>query len=229
MKKSTSKRRRRKRALVPFKGPIYPLEAKLLGARFHRLADMAGVRWDLNWCAEVCALLDSRQYWKKLPGVEVIEALHDTLFIRYARCFKGGVRTAFRIPNAWIADLPATLRDWHHHAIAVRDKHVAHSVNDYETNTPVAVLRRKKDGELLVRGIRVLRGNTLVIAVESTRKFRRLARALLARLTRDIRAEQARLLPIVMAIPASLLEQQLYDYQDHTESGRRVDQPRPKS
>jgi hypothetical protein len=67
MQKRASKRIDRKRPRVRLKGPIYPLEAKLQGAEFHRLADMEGVRSDLEWCVHVCGLdkcaADRNQDW----------------------------------------------------------------------------------------------------------------------------------------------------------------------
>src|SRR5690348_1410588 len=106
-----SKRQRRaQKSRRRLTGPVRPLQAKFVGRESHALADMTGVYEDLTWCASTCRLLNDRAFWKKLPGVAAIEALHDTIYIRYGRCFRGGVRTAFVIPQDWIHDLPTELR-----------------------------------------------------------------------------------------------------------------------
>ena len=46
------------------------------------------------------------------PTLE-LEAMQAFALIRYGWCFKGGVRTAFLIPDAWIEALEPQLRQAH--------------------------------------------------------------------------------------------------------------------
>jgi hypothetical protein len=116
----------------------YPV--KLTGPDTYRLADMAGVHMDLRTVTGTCAQLQ-RKVQRESDAMLELEAMQAFALIRYGRCFKGGVRTAFLIPPEWIAALPAELRHAHADFLALRDKHIAHSVNDWELNIPVARVR----------------------------------------------------------------------------------------
>ena len=52
-----------------------------------------------------------------------------------------GGRTDFVLDAQWLEKLPKELQDAHRDFIALRDKHVGHSVNDWELNIPIAYLR----------------------------------------------------------------------------------------
>lgn len=83
-------------------------DVPLTGPKAHRLADMAGIHMDLNWTVEACArLIQGSQ--QPQPDI-VTDAIHDAALIRYGRCFRGGKRNAFQIPNDW---LPARLKQTH--------------------------------------------------------------------------------------------------------------------
>src|SRR5258708_811405 len=228
MKRARPKIRYQKSNPFGLAGPIRPLQAKLRGADTHVLADMTGVHWDLKWCANVCRLLNDEAYWHRLPGLEAIEAMHDALYIKYGRCFKGGVQTAFVVPASWITELAPDLRSEHSFAISVRDKHVAHSVNDFEQNIPVAVLRRKKDGGLQVRQIAVRRGQVFATALDSMTRLRRLANKLAGRVMQEIKKEKRRLFELAKRLPTTTLEHNLYHYLIEPPSDRGIDQPRLK-
>ena len=75
----------------------YPV--KLTGPETHRLADMAGVLIDLRMTAGRAAQL-ARRREKDLNEMLVLEAMQDSALIHYGRCYRGGKRTAFLIPQA---------------------------------------------------------------------------------------------------------------------------------
>ena len=112
--------------------PITDYPVKLIGAETYRLADMAGVQMDLRTVAATCAQLSRRLEREREQRRDwlVAEAIQAHALIRYGRCFRGGVRTAFLIPPEWIEELPADLRQAHADYLDLRDKHIAHSVND---------------------------------------------------------------------------------------------------
>lgn len=60
--------------------------------------------------------------------------------VGYARCFKSGVRALTLVP-ADLHDRGASFDDAiHEYLIALRDKHVAHSVNDFEQCESIAIV-----------------------------------------------------------------------------------------
>ena len=60
--------------------------------------------------------------------------------VSYARCFKSGVRKVRLDPSQLAATGVAFDLEIHDYLIALRDKHVAHSVNDFEECEAVAVV-----------------------------------------------------------------------------------------
>jgi hypothetical protein len=170
---------------VPFDSP-----------RARELADLAGIERDLRWTATAFEILSRRATRHQFPML-VLEGLHDAGLIRYGRCFGGGRRHAFRIPRIWIDELPAELQGMHARAIAVRDKHVAHSANDWELNVPVAQIATTADGVAsTVRSISVEHHRVLMLGIPELRLMQTLAEALIERasaagkeLTRELHRE----------------------------------------
>lgn len=60
--------------------------------------------------------------------------------VAYARCFKSGVREHKLIPGDLTAKGAPFDHDIHHYLVDLRDKHVAHSVNDFEQCDAIAVM-----------------------------------------------------------------------------------------
>ena len=60
--------------------------------------------------------------------------------VGYARCFKTGVRALTLDPGDLTARGAPFDYDSHRYVIALRDKHVAHSVNDFEQCDAIAVM-----------------------------------------------------------------------------------------
>jgi hypothetical protein len=85
--------------------------------------------------------------------------------ITYARCFKSGVRALTLVPRDLTAKGAPFDESIHHYLIALRDKHIAHSVNDFEQCDAVAVMIEKpgslwRDGS----GIGVMKKQTVGIS-----------------------------------------------------------------
>lgn len=99
-----------------------------------RLADLAGIESDLKACRAYCQTQLSREPIKDDFEAEVREtgALTIAAFVSYGRCFKSGVR------SATARDLEASIleidRARHKTIIDLRDKFVAHSINDLESH-----------------------------------------------------------------------------------------------
>lgn len=97
-----------------------------------RLADLAGIESDLKACRAYCQTQLQREPIKDDFAAEVREtgALTIAAFVSYARCFKDGVRAA--TGRELEASLLEADRGHHKTIIDLRDKFVAHSVNDLE-------------------------------------------------------------------------------------------------
>lgn len=102
------------------------IEIKLPEAQ--RLADLYGFSRDLTECRTY-----SEKYLKAYAQSADTECYLTYIFIKYGRCFKTGVRQPF------IGSLPIDLSneetETHRLIIDLRDKHIAHSVNNLEQHT----------------------------------------------------------------------------------------------
>src|SRR6202008_1016656 len=176
------------------------------GPTAHRLADLVGIERDLRWTARACEIL-ARRADRHENVLIFLEGLHDAALIRYGRCFKEGRRTAFRIPKGWIEELPAHLREAPADALSLRDKHVAHSVNDWEINVPVAhVVRVKEYGAASVRSVSVSHQRALMLGIRAFRLLHELAKTLAERAAKVGTQVQAELLKEVRSISPRALE-----------------------
>ena len=104
----------------------------------HRLASLGSISSDLHAVLRYCteAIQASRDH----AGPSVEQALREAAVVRYGRCFATGVRAP--LPRDLFELAPDGVRVSHEHFIDVRNKHVAHSVNEYE-ETDVVILLEK--------------------------------------------------------------------------------------
>lgn len=182
---------------------------RLTGPKTHRLADMAGVLMDLRKTVAITAQL-SRRSEEKQSDMLILEALQDSALIHYGRCFGGGLRTAFLIPKVWINDLPAELRQAHRDFLDLRDRYIAHSINDWEINTPVARVRiDQKTGEVNVHQVTVNQSRVIMLASDSLDRLWRLAKTLAESVEDEMKLERDRLLDYAKQIPVEELKRRI--------------------
>lgn len=110
--------------------------ANIAGYRFRvpeaaRLASLAGIENDLCGVQEYCNLLLTKKEEKPFPSTEW-EAISSAAVVRYARCFSSGVRQ--RLSRSLFDDAEPNFAEGHNFFIEMRNKHVAHSVNEFEEN-----------------------------------------------------------------------------------------------
>ena len=100
------------------------------------LADYTGIQHDFKSAKNFIELLQA-DYTMETQARGINDALTTAILIRYCRPFEGGIRSL-----SWREDalniLTETERAMHEHIRAIRSKHIAHSVNDYEENRPHA-------------------------------------------------------------------------------------------
>ncbi|WP_321528827.1 hypothetical protein [Sedimenticola selenatireducens] len=99
-----------------------------------RAFDLVGMQLDLEGCKELC-----EEYLVPFDGFEengsevkkINKECHaTTILVKYGRCFKGGVRS--KVQKELLATITEPDLSIHNLAIDIRDKHIAHSVNDLE-------------------------------------------------------------------------------------------------
>lgn len=105
--------------------------ARVFAALHLILGDLAFAEECLNAANEIGIPDDKNLHSKALIFSGVVS---------YARCFKSGVRALTLTPNALHDKGTPFDNNIHEYLIALRDKHVAHSVNDFEQCETVAIV-----------------------------------------------------------------------------------------
>lgn len=99
------------------------------------LADLTGIRYDLE-SARTFAIKLRNFMEEEPPNFDFVDALTTAILVRYSRPFSSGVRK--RLGQKALDELSDHQRQIHERLRCFRDKHIAHSVNSYEENQPVA-------------------------------------------------------------------------------------------
>lgn len=148
-------------------GPIeageYIVPVKLSSAAARTFAALHLILGDLEFAEECLKLADNL-------GIPDNRNLHSKALIfsgvvTYARCFKSGVREFKLNSDDLIAKSAPFDNDIHQYLIALRDKHVAHSVNEFEQCDAIAVMIGKPGSTLRYgSGIGVTKNQTIGIS-----------------------------------------------------------------
>lgn len=167
-----------------------------------RLADLAGILWDLKKAREFAQLLRD-EFSKPQPNWSLVEPLSISAVVMYSRPFLSGLR--LRLDETALKILTREQREAHNYFRSYRDKHVAHSVNIFEENTPRAdycVERVKEEG---ITGISY--GTSRIVGLSSAdlEALIDLTRVLEVHVEGQISVEQDRLLPIVRGMSLDLV------------------------
>ena len=99
------------------------------------LADLTGIRYDLESARSFANKFQSVMEGEQ-PDYELIDALTTAILVRYSRPFSGGVRK-WKSKDAldWMSE---DQRRKHKRFRNFRSKHIAHSINAFEENQPIA-------------------------------------------------------------------------------------------
>lgn len=95
-----------------------------------RLAGLGGICCDLADVRNYCMSLHARSGRTIQHDLALRDAIFSAAIVRYARCFVTGTR--YGPPSSTLDTAPPHLRVAHDRFIAIRGKHVAHSVNALE-------------------------------------------------------------------------------------------------
>jgi hypothetical protein len=111
-----------------------------------RLADLNGIAIDLRTCRDYC-----ERYLRVFANIlqpneesKHLECISVYVFVKYGRCFKGGVRS--KTAEGIMANQSPDDRKLHQLVLDIRDKYIAHSVNDLETHKVRVWLNPEEEG-----------------------------------------------------------------------------------
>jgi hypothetical protein len=201
--------------------------ASLREPETHRFADMHGVLHDLRFVSAICNRRLHHQSDHDIGSIEV-EAIEAGALVRYGRCFDG-VRHAFRL-GPLVEELPAALRAAHERFSTLRDKHIAHSVNDWELNVAQAQLRPDDRMDLWdVVAIAPGAHRIVGLGTDDLSQLRDLASGLADRVEREIELERLRLLEWVKSsIPLEELKRRALEDEPRMPGAGALNKPRQR-
>jgi len=99
------------------------------------LADLTGISNDFE-SAKLFAIRLKEMLERNPPDYSLVEPMTTAILVRYSRPFTSGVRR--RIKETEFATISTEQRAIHDRFRLWRDKHIAHAVNVFEDNQPVA-------------------------------------------------------------------------------------------
>jgi hypothetical protein len=179
-----------------------------------RLSDLTSVDSDLevvirlsNRCERLSASLIEVPESASLTWLDDIQALGDLMFaavVRYGRTIATGVRQG--IPKVWIEALSKESQQSHAYFKALRDKYIAHSVNQLEDNQVFVMLTPQFSEEQQPSNITVDKGRLVTLGGSDLARLRLLAEELRAVVSREIESETARLLAIARQMPVAQIK-----------------------
>ena len=166
---------------------------------------------DLKAVSVLCAIvLAKMEAPPREQNNDELEALQAAALVRYGRCFKRGARNAFLLGPESVERIAPAWLEIHRVLIDLRDKHIAHSVNDWELNVPVVYLRHDRETDRYeVNQIQVQHHRITVLAAGTIRNLRQLASFLVEMVESEMRAERSRLLELAKLMPIEELKARL--------------------
>jgi hypothetical protein len=188
-----------------------------------RFGDLAGIIHDLGNVVQFCDLLVSA-FDASPPQYELADALSTAAVIRYCRCFESGVRA--RLAGESIKAIAPHLVHIHGYLFDLRQKHLAHSVNEFEANHVAIVL----PDDPSVPGpteITVLGGRVAGLDRPTALWLKQLATTVQRAANNELEAERSKLLAVLASFSREQLEK-LPDPQPFAPDWTRAKKKRPR-
>ena len=163
------------------------------------LADLTGIRYDLESARSFAQMLKG-EYEAAQTNWALADPLTAAILVRYSRPFVTGVRTR-RLTEEALNVLSEPQRQKHDRLRAFRDKHVAHSVNAFEENQPVArywVERVQKEG---ITSVECNHMRVVGLSLDDIEDVIELATEMIAHVDDRLAREKAMVLEVVRAMP----------------------------
>jgi len=162
------------------------------------LADLRGIKSDLEAAINFCKCL-LHIYREEKQDLKLVEPLSIAIIIKYCRPFATGVREKLSIdcvPGLTVDELKE-----HNNFLALRNKHIAHSVNEFEENEVKAYYN---DERVYIDGIlKIELGHRKLISIsgKEAETIIVLSKKIIDYINLEIKAEKAKLLEIVRTQP----------------------------
>lgn len=158
----------------------------------NNFADWNGIKRDLEW---IIMMGPKYPDYKKELNLDLTEVLFIALVVKYARVHMTGERK--RIPQKWINCLSKKDQEVHTYIMAVRNKYIAHSVNNFEENFAVAYIKDISSEKPEFTQVQVQQTRVLAISEEEISSLIKLAEILLKQVNDLIVEEKKKLTDIV--------------------------------
>ena len=164
------------------------------------LADLAGIRVDLDCAREFAVLLKDSYGSAEKTQPAISDALSIAFLIKYSRPFarSGGVR--MRLDDDALKILTDEERRLHFRLLAIRNKYIAHSVNAFEDSQPVARYWEERVQNEGITSIEVVHTRLVGLGPMETDEVIKLTEKLLEYVWSRYNTEKVRLLEIVRQI-----------------------------
>ncbi len=167
----------------------------------NKLADLTGVRRDLEAAQQFAIRLRELRGQEQYDSL-LVDALTTAVLVRYARAFGEGVRHPLnKLDQQILESLSEDQREKHEELRKYRDCHIAHSVNSFEENIPIArywVETVQQDG---IEAIECNSVSVIGMSVGDVEDVVEITSILLSRLDERLKDEKANLLKLVRQIP----------------------------
>ncbi len=163
-----------------------------------RLSDLTGISADLSDAQELANELKkllADADWNRWN----VEALTIAILVKYSRPFSNGIRDKLEIDK--LPALSEEQREKHRHLMAFRNKHIAHSVNSYENNQPIARYVEGREDTEGVYEISCQHGRVVGLSSNEIKEVLELTAAILSYVDNELKKEKKALLGIVRKIP----------------------------
>ncbi|MDD5109553.1 MAG: hypothetical protein PHC29_08685 [Candidatus Omnitrophica bacterium] len=167
-------------------------------------ADLEGIKQDLLWVIEAAnkySEIDIRDTITK-------EAFTFAILIKYRRANTSGERR--RIPKQWIDELSDDDQNDHHKFMALGNKYIAHSVNDFEENYAQVRIKNNASGQPEFDQISVMHTRVTSIGVDGISRLVCLSKALITKIELQMKKEKCRVEEIAKGIPIDCLKKHKY-------------------
>ena len=162
------------------------------------LADLNGILWDLQRAREFAKMLIA-EFDAPTPNWQLVEPLSIAITVTYSRAFSEGVR--HHLQEADLETFSESQRNSHNFIRAYRDKHVAHSVNEFEENIARANYCTERVNDEGIISIGCGGGRVTSLSRADAQAVIDLATVLETHVQSRIKREQERLLIIVRSMP----------------------------
>lgn len=172
-----------------------------------RLADLAGVKYDLELVTRACDHFLANPTVGSEEAILLSRSLATFAIVTYCRTISSGVRSG--VSESHLAALPERLQTSHQTFKAIRDKFVAHSANYFEENTVQVGLEYSESGAVKVATVGTHHSRAATFSKEQIGDLRELANAVQAVVALEYRSEKDRIWDFLESLPLAELQSTL--------------------